>query len=526
MKELNLALETLLVYLQGIWLRRRYIVLTAWVICPIGWLIVFNLPPTYKAEAKLYVETRSILDPVLMGLTINTNPEQELQLMAKTLLSRPNLEKIARATDMDVQAVDAPAYERLIDSLRDNIKFSSSGRENIYVISFANPSSPLALKVVQETLNTFVESQVGNAAADNKKAADFVDSQIKEYEQRLAEAERRLSDFKKEQLQLTPSGETNFYSRIEAEKERLDEARLVLTQLERQLDSARKQLQGEASGATGDSNSAFTSQYDERIKALQNQLDGLLIRFTENHPDVRETKRLLASLQQQRKDEIEQLKQAATNSPVSSGVMAQNQVYQELRLNVARLENEIESQRVKVRNAESKLASLEQQRNLVPDIEAKFAGLNRDYDVTKSKYEELLDRRSSLEMSQRRDESASDVQFRVIEPPRVPFKPDGPHRVLFYSLVLIAGFAAGIFMAFVRSQLHPVVTSALQLKTISELPVFGLVSHTNKAQLLQQQRRHLMYFLILSAGLMLGFGLFVTNELVIGLTAEKLWGRF
>lgn len=88
MKELNLALEMLQVYLQGIWLRRRYIILTAWVVCPIGWLFVFNLPPVYKAEAKLYVETRSVLDPILSGLAISTDPEQELALMAKTLLSR------------------------------------------------------------------------------------------------------------------------------------------------------------------------------------------------------------------------------------------------------------------------------------------------------------------------------------------------------------------------------------------------------------------------------------------------------
>ena len=59
MKELNLAIEMLLIYLQGIWLRRRYIILTAWIVCPVGWLVVFNLPPTYQADAKVFVETRS-----------------------------------------------------------------------------------------------------------------------------------------------------------------------------------------------------------------------------------------------------------------------------------------------------------------------------------------------------------------------------------------------------------------------------------------------------------------------------------
>ncbi|MDZ7868986.1 MAG: hypothetical protein U5L02_07240 [Rheinheimera sp.] len=188
MKELNQAIEMIIIYLQGIWLRRRYIVITAWLVCPIGWLLVFNLPPTFQAEAKLYVETRSVLDPILSGLAYQTNPQQEVELMARTLLSRPNLEKIARSADMDVTAVDAQAYERLIDGLKENMKISSTGRENIYVIGYSNASSSLALKVVQETLNIFVEGQVGNAAADNKKAAEFLEQQIKDYEQRLSDS--------------------------------------------------------------------------------------------------------------------------------------------------------------------------------------------------------------------------------------------------------------------------------------------------------------------------------------------------
>lgn len=528
MKELNLALEMLQVYLQGIWLRRRYIILTAWVVCPIGWLFVFNLPPVYKAEAKLYVETRSVLDPILSGLAISTDPEQELALMAKTLLSRPNLEKIARATDLDVQAPDSQAYERLIDSLRDDIKFSSSGRENIYVISYANASSPLALKVVQETLNSFVESQVGNAAADNKKAAEFLDAQIKEYEARLAEAEKRLSDFKKEQIGLGVQEGSNFYARIEAEKEKLEEAKLALAQIEKQLDSAKRQLAGETSDAalSTEGKSAFASQYDERIKLLQGQLDALLIRYTDDHPDVKETRRLLESLQQMRRDELEQLRSVAASSPTSSAMMSQNQVYQELRLNVARLENEAESLRVRVKNYQDKLDTLERQRNVMPDIEARFAGLNRDYEVTKGQYEELLSRKEAVQLTQKRDETSSDVQFKTIEPPRVPIKPSGPPRVLLYTAVLAVGFALGVFLAFARSQLQPVVTSALQLKTISDFPVYGLVSHINKDVLIAQGRRHLFYFLLLTAVLVGGYALFIINDLVVGITASSIKERF
>lgn len=522
MKELNQAIEMVLIYLQGIWLRRRYIILTAWLICPVGWLFVFNLPPTYQADAKLYVETRSVLDPILSGLTYQTNPQQEVELMARTLLSRPNLEKIARATDMDVSASNSEAYEKLIDGLKTDIQMTSSGRENIYVISYSNASSALALKVVQETLNTFVEGQVGNAAADNKKAAEFLEQQIKDYELRLSEAESRLSNFKKEQQLIGPASDVGFYSRIEAETNNLEEIRLSLAQLQSQLESARRQLKGEL--PTSEQNhGGITTQYDERIKLLENQLDSLLIRYTDQHPDVVETRRLLESLKNMRSGELAQLSEQLA-SGASSSAVSQNTVYQELRLAVAKLENEIESMRVRERNAQQKLEVLQSQRNIIPDIEAKLAGLNRDYEITKVKYEELLSRRESINLSQQAEESTQDVQFKVIEPPRVPINPSGPKRILLYSGILVFGFVAGLFMAFIRSQLQPVVTSALQLKTITDYPVFGLISHTEKQKLAKHNRKHLFYFLILTGALVAGYAAFVVNEMVFGITMKQILG--
>ncbi len=207
------------------------------------------------------------------------------------------------------------------------------------MISYANASPQLAKRLVQETVNKFVESRMGNAVADNRKAADFLDSQIKDYEKRLAEAEARLSEFKKTQMAETQGAEQGFYARIEAEKQRLEEAQLQQRELEGQLASARRQLEGEDpvmfdynSGAPA----GFTSQFDERIKTLQSQLDALLIRFTDNHPDVVETRRLMDSLKQQRDEEVAVLQQQAQTAPASSG-LNQSQVYQEMKLNAARL---------------------------------------------------------------------------------------------------------------------------------------------------------------------------------------------
>lgn len=526
MKEIQQAIELLYTYLQGVWVRRRYIVITAWLFCPIGWIYVYNMPPTFEASAKLYVETSSVLEPLLRGLTIRKSSDDEIRLIARTLLSRPNLEKIARATDLDIAAKDDKAFEALIDDLQKQIEISSAGRENLYVIAYTNPKPQLALKVVQEILNTFMESQLGSSRSDSQAAERFLANEIADYERRLVAAEIRLSDFKKNRMGMLPSSESDYYGQISSDKLKLEEAKLVLRELETRLASAQSQLTGEepvfgVMPFSGGSNAPMT-QFDERINMLQTQLDNLLIRFTEQHPDVLEVKRRIEQLDSQRQDELTQMAQRSAENPSQSASLNQNTFYQELRISVSRLSSEVASARVRVQAYTDKLNELESKLNLIPEIEAEFTGLNRDYDVTKSKYEALLARRESAELSRRASASDQDVQFNVIEPPRVPLTPSGPNRGLFYTLVLVIGILLGTFMAFVRSLISPVLSRASQLRSISDFPVFGVVSHTDKRKILKQVRLHFFYFALLSGGLLLCYIALLSNEVLFGRSAELL----
>tara|TARA_R110002126_G_scaffold10245_10_gene46481 strand:- start:3839 stop:5431 length:1593 start_codon:yes stop_codon:yes gene_type:complete len=525
MRELHQAIEAVHTYMQGIWLRRRYIVITAWLLCPVGWFYVYSLPPTYEANARLFVETRTFLEPLLRGLALRSNTDQEIQLMARTLLSRPNLEKIARATDLDIQARDEKQFEALINTLQKNIKISSSGRENIYVISYSNPVPQRALSVVQETLNTFVENRLGSSRADSQAAEVFLNNEITEYENRLVAAETRLSDFKKNRMALLQGNEDDYYSQLGQEKRRLEAARLELREQETRLASARSQLAGEEpvfgvmpfAGARG----GVATQYDERIRSLRAQLDQLLIKYTDNHPDVLETQRLLDRLNSQREEELQMV--AGNSADGRSGTSYnQSPVYQELRINVARLETEVASNRVRVQAFADKVDELESKLNLIPEIEAEFTGLNRDYDITRSKYEALLSKREQAELSRRAEATEQDVQFNIIEPPRVPLTPSGPPRGLLYTLVLFVGVAGGIAMAFLRSLISPVLSRASQLQSITDLPVFGVVSHTEKSAILKQVRLHFVYFTALSGALLLCYLALLSNEMLFGRSAEML----
>ncbi|MEY8213852.1 MAG: chain length determinant family protein, partial [Colwellia sp.] len=113
--------DDLLDYLKGMWLKRRYIIVATWLICPAGWFMVAQLDNVYESKARIYADTQSILAPLLKGLTVETNPDIQIRLMIKTLLSRPNLERITRMTDLDIRANNPGQYERIIAGLKNNI---------------------------------------------------------------------------------------------------------------------------------------------------------------------------------------------------------------------------------------------------------------------------------------------------------------------------------------------------------------------------------------------------------------------
>lgn len=523
MKELNLAIEQLMIQLHGIWIRRRYIIITAWLLCPIGWYHVYKMPPVYQAEARVYFDTQTILEPLLRGLTVSTNQQQQVQALARTVLTRPNLEKVARQADLDRNAPTAQEFERLIDGLERNIalRFNARGRhsDNIYTLHYTNSDPRVALRVVQEMLNVFIESRLGTSRADQIQAERFLNEQIADYERRLIAAERRRSEFRRNQMNVLSGGEASYYARISNQESLLAATMLEIQELEVRLAGARRELENLTS--MGNEGRLPATQFDSRIAEQQDRLDQLLMRFTENHPDVIETSRLLERLKQQREDELALLRQLGSGGANNPALM-QSTLFERMVTMVSELEGEIASRKLRASAIEQQITNLRSSLHLIPEIEAEYAALNRDYEINKSNYEALLSRREAADMARRIDATESDLQFRVIDPPRVPMLPAGPNRLLYYTAVLFLGVGAGVGMALLRNLLSPVLTNRLQLRSISNYPVFGVVSHTNKNAIVRQVRLHFLYFVLLSGLLFSAYLALVGNEILVGKPAAML----
>ncbi|MEP6879959.1 MAG: Wzz/FepE/Etk N-terminal domain-containing protein, partial [Nitrosospira sp.] len=93
----------LLVYLKGTWKYRWIAVAAAWIVAIAGWVIVYKLPDDYQASARIYVDTQNVLKPLMAGMTISPDLQQQVSIMSRTLISRPNVERVVRMVDLDIK---------------------------------------------------------------------------------------------------------------------------------------------------------------------------------------------------------------------------------------------------------------------------------------------------------------------------------------------------------------------------------------------------------------------------------------
>jgi polysaccharide chain length determinant protein (PEP-CTERM system associated) len=516
MQDLQKTIELLLDYLKGVWVKKRYVIVCSWLICPLGFVYVASLPDTYESQARVYVDTRSVLQPLLRGLAIQTNPQQEISMMVKTLLSRPNLEIIARESDLDVTALTPENYEDMINRLANNITLRSTGQDNLYTIAYSNSDPQMAKTVVQETLDLFVEGALGSSRKDSDSASRFIEAQIDDYENRLSSAEQRVADFQRKYSSLLPD-KGNFYQNYTELRGQLEQTELSIKETEQQVKALSGELKGQNSQVDSfavkpsNSDSILTTRYDARIKSLEEKLDELTLRYTELHPDVIETQNLLESLQEARQEEIDDYLSSSSGDDTSGSVGA---LSTEIRLEISRLQSLSASLNVRKENYQSKIEELKQKIDLVPQIEAEFTALNRDYGITKRKYEELLSRRESADLSQKADVSSEDVQFRVIDPPLAPLAPTGPNRMLGYTVVLFLGFFAGLAVAFLISQLNPILIRGNQLTALTSFPVLGVVSHLNVKAIRNINRTRILVFAVSSGLILLIYGALMATEVL------------
>jgi polysaccharide chain length determinant protein (PEP-CTERM system associated) len=499
-------------YVRGIWRYRWLAIAVAWLIAISGWVYVSKLPDEYKASARVFVDTNTILRPLLQGLAIQPDLVQRVALMSRMLLSRPNLERIARMSDLDLNVRTERDKEVLLDGLRSKIQLSGDrSNPSLYNIAFEHRDPGRAKQVVQAVVSIFIEQALTGDQAATTTAHSFLDQEIAEYESRLRQSEKELADFKRENAGVLPGDQVNYYSTLEAAKAGLKDAELALREAIWRRDELGYQIENEDQMIQSNFDLMPLQQADDpRITAMQSKLDDLLLRYTERHPIVIELRRQIGELKEQSR---KQLTASSSGSQLASNVPA-NTVYGNLRVALSEADAQVAALNARVEDFSKRVQQLTEKIDSIPTIEAKLKQLTRNYSTIAGQHNELLKRRESARLSNEVEKTVEGAKFRVVDPPFVPSKPSAPNRLALSAVVLLAAFGAGMASALALDLIRPIYDDRRILYQETGLPVFGSVGLVLSSTQRRRERIMLIPFVAATASLVVGF-IFVAKGLPI-----------
>ena len=464
-------------YLRSAWRRRWHGLGVAALCCGIGWSVVSSLHDRYESSATVYADLETLLSPLMKGLAVEVNVPRQIDFLRRTLLSRPNVEKIIIRSDLDHRVRTPEQKETLIQRLAEEVEVEAQGH-NLFRIQYGDSDPYMARQVVQSVVSLFIENHLGARSSDMRAVDKFIGRQIEDYARQLDAAEHKLASFKKEQMgYLRPRG-VDYFTELVNLREAQSVARAKREQAESRRAALSERLATEPAflerAIEIDSRGPIGPDTDDAVLIfeLQAALDHLRARFTDQHPDVVVTRRRLAEAQRKIKQQMSLATgpEAGLTDAGPQVEHAENPVYTRLQIVLAETEAELAALKTAEQSISERAHKWQKLAQTVPNVEAELMRLTRDYQIIKERYEALRQRQESAKMASEIARGPK-VDFRVVEPPQVPLTATWPNRPLLFLIVLFFGIGAGIGIAILTDLVDSRLHDSEDLKESFILPV-------------------------------------------------------
>lgn len=439
----------------------------AWLVCLVGWAGVAQVPSRYLSTTRIYADADAVLGLLLRGIAIDSSPDGQVEILQRTLLSRPNLEKIINRTALEARVHDDQSREQLIAELTREIRITTQTR-NLFTIEYRDSDPLIAQDVVQTALNLFMEAATLTDRQQIESARVFVAQQIASYEVQLRQAERRRAEFQARYIDVLPSEALGGVTRLESARARLLQVQGELQDQRRRLELTRHQIEAQQAIATGGGGGGGGG--NPRLAEAERQLLELRLRYTEAHPDVMAQRNIVASLRGSGGGGTARGGAGGAPREARGGP-----ALEQMRLRLVDVEAQIASLERQEGEGKADVQRLDAIARSEPEVQAQFLNLDRDYTVLRRNYEELLARRESLQLGGAARNSSDRVRLEVVDPPTLPTQPVSPNRPLLAAGVLVAGLGAGAALAFLLVQLDRTFYTVQDLRRIGPT-VLGAIS--------------------------------------------------
>lgn len=470
------------------------------VISLIGLVIGMLLPKKYSSSTTILVEERNIIAPLMEGRAVATSVVDRASILREVAFSRKVMDEILKTGGWMESNPTPVEQDKLIEKIVDRTVISNP-RANLIEISYSDSDAERAYEVTKRFAELVIQESLSTKERESREAYAFIDSQVKQYHDKLTKAEQELEQFRSSNPDARPGIDTDVNARIGELRRIVETGRMELIDLRSQESALNSQLSGESEITMVQTRAG---QFRARLGELQAQRDQLLLTYTEQHPDVVRVQHQMRDLEEElRREEARPRTSGSGNSTTPSALdgsaTAFNPLYGELRSKRAEASRQSAATAARITTAEGLLAQELGRSGRIASSESALAELTRDYEVNRDLYQDLLKRRENARVSMNLDSEQRGLSFRIQEPAAMPLRPSGL-RVMHVAgggLLLALLIPLGVLFAMVK--FDPRVRSPLQIERDAGLPVLG----TMPAYLTGRRRRQALRRQVMAASLFL-----------------------
>jgi polysaccharide chain length determinant protein (PEP-CTERM system associated) len=527
--------------------RRRWLFVVPLFLGVLGGLLFSRFQPSlYRSDAVIQVVPQRVPETYVSS-TVTERVEDRLRALAQQVLSRTQLEKLVTEFNLfpderrklPMEDVIRIMTERvLIEPLVTAQATRSQSPSEAFRVSFDYQDPVVAQKVVERLASFFIDTNARDRGTQADQTSAFLEAQLADARSRLEAQEKKLKDFRERnsgrlptQTQTNMQGIQNAQMTLQAmvESEARDRDRKLM--LERLYADAAADLSAGAavpaasSAAAPGASSPGAPSADEaalklpanaaprqRLEMARSLLSQMEVHLSPKHPDVIRAKRVIADLEKQVAAEDQQRPVSpdlATDLPASQDEARRRDKLREMRAEIESLDRQIAFKVSEEQRLRAEIGAYQARLEAVPGVESEWVALTRDYDTLQASYRELLAKSENSKMAASLEQRQIGEQFRVLDPPQVPLKPNSPNRLKINMVGTLAGLGLGVLLVGFFEHRDSTMRSEAELMGAIDLPVLALTPFVTTEADLRRERRRRRMVSVAVVGVLVGTGALV-----------------
>lgn len=431
-------------------------------------IVSYLLPERYEAKSTVFVE-KSVISELLKGISLSPSYEEKTRVLTYSMKSRALLLKVINDLGMNVTMQNRGQMENMVKEFQDNTDIKLNDKEGLFTITYTNKNPRLARDYVNALVHRYIEENITSKREESSGANTILADQIKSIKAKLEESEARADNYKRDNSGLLAQNDVALTAEIGDAQQKINDIDAKRRQLESQLSLAKK-------------NSPLKAKLDE----LQKKQHELSLIYTDNHPEVIETKNEIASIREQMKSGGSRSEQGAAPS-----------------LEVEKIALELNSLRDNANIQRRFIATKQAQLRSIPAVRSGLDELERDKNSQKLLYEQLVTRYGQSEVSKHIDVQGKATDFRIVDPAILPIRPIAPVRVKIILFGIAGGVLASFCLLVLMDTLDRSVRNVESLRSLGVQVLAVVPTIENPAELLALRKRDYWFYSIAALCFML-----------------------